>query len=481
MGTLTRSLRRSLTAVLTAALGLGLLSMAPPVRSEPVGVPVPTFRGGTVTAWGSAGDGRTTVPDSLAGKIVTAVAAGPLHSLALTSDGKVTAWGSNSDGQATVPGSLTGKFVTAVAAGDGHSLALTSDGKVTAWGSNFSGQTTVPPSLADKVVTAIAASGEESVVSTSDGKVTVWGRNAYGQAVVPTSLADKVVTAIAAGETHVIAIGTSFVAEGKPVTSGDPVIGGTLTATASRYTATPDRIDYQWYADGATIIGATAPILRPAGPQLGQQITVRVTAVLGDHPAVVATSDPTGPVVRAPTPSPDPTPPPPTETAPTVRLDITQATLRRGQAATLSWSSSGVTTLVAAGAWAGPRAASGSVQVMPTTLGVSTYVLTATNAVGATTAQVQVIVTRPAKRLEITTPKGKHRAGTTLKVTVRGLEAGETYTIRVGEKKIAGTAKNARPLVRSIPLPRAGGRATIRVTGDQPDRVGTTKVRVVRR
>ena len=106
---------------------------------------------------------------------------------------------------------------------------------------------------------------------------------------------------------------------------------------------------------------------------------------------------------------------------------------------------------------------------------------TATNATGSTTAQVQVRVTRPAARLKVKTA-AKGGAGARVKVTIRGLEAGERYTIRIGKKKVAtGTTKNARPLVRKITLPKASGRATIRVVGDQSDRTGTAKVRIVRR
>jgi alpha-tubulin suppressor-like RCC1 family protein len=53
---------------------------------------------------------------------VTAVAGGHRHSLALKRDGTVVGWGSNYEGQASPPAGLTG--VTAIAAGPYHSLAL---------------------------------------------------------------------------------------------------------------------------------------------------------------------------------------------------------------------------------------------------------------------------------------------------------------------------------------------------------------------
>ncbi len=110
---------------------------------------------GAVFAWGwnivgQLGDGSTTdsdVPVKVnlpVGTKVTAVAAGAEHNLAVTSTGAVLAWGYNADGQlgdgstgaSDVPVKVslaTGTKVTAVAAGALHSLALTSTGAVLAW------------------------------------------------------------------------------------------------------------------------------------------------------------------------------------------------------------------------------------------------------------------------------------------------------------------------------------------------------------
>ena len=98
-----------------------------------------------------------------AGRKVTAIAAGgnlygvggttagPGHSLALTSTGAVYAWGYNADGElgngstknSLVPVKVklpAGTKVTAVAAGELQSLAVTSSGAVLAWGGNNFGQ-----------------------------------------------------------------------------------------------------------------------------------------------------------------------------------------------------------------------------------------------------------------------------------------------------------------------------------------------------
>jgi alpha-tubulin suppressor-like RCC1 family protein len=81
---------------------------------------------------------------------VTAISAGYVADLAVTSDGKVVAWGQNYYGQLDIPASLDTRTVTSVSAGLMHNLALTSDGKVIAWGYDGSGQTDVPASLDDR-------------------------------------------------------------------------------------------------------------------------------------------------------------------------------------------------------------------------------------------------------------------------------------------------------------------------------------------
>jgi len=205
---------------------------------------------GRVLAWGDnssgqLGDGtragRSTPVAVLlpAGARVTAVSAGIDHSLALTSDGRVLAWGNSGFGQlgdGTTASSSTpvavdlpaDTRVTAVSAGGLHSLALTSDGRVLAWGDNASGQlgdsmTTehlAPVAVhlpAGIQVTAVSAGGFHALALTSDGRVLAWGDNASGQLGDGTStnrttpvpvvrlLTDTRVTAIAAGLFHSVA------------------------------------------------------------------------------------------------------------------------------------------------------------------------------------------------------------------------------------------------------------------------------------
>ncbi|MDA1277415.1 MAG: RCC1 domain-containing protein [Verrucomicrobia bacterium] len=85
-------------------------------------------RDGTLVAWGSNSQGKTSVPAGLSG--VTAIAAGQWHTVALKSDGTVVAWGAGKTstgsvpeyGQSIVPEGLSG--VTAIAARHSHNAAL---------------------------------------------------------------------------------------------------------------------------------------------------------------------------------------------------------------------------------------------------------------------------------------------------------------------------------------------------------------------
>nr|WP_239133940.1 chromosome condensation regulator RCC1 [Rugosimonospora africana] len=205
---------------------------------------------GTVLAWGYNGGGQlgngtntnSNVPvpvDLPADTTVTAIAAGELHSLAVTSTGTVLAWGLNGDGQlgngtntssnvpvlVDLPADTT---VTAVSGGGEHSLALTSTGSVLAWGLNGAGQlgngtntssnVPVPVDLpAGAAATAVAAGGVHSLALTSTGIVLAWGFNRSGQLGNGTNTSSNVpvaaslpagatATAVAAGNGHSLAL-----------------------------------------------------------------------------------------------------------------------------------------------------------------------------------------------------------------------------------------------------------------------------------
>ena len=208
---------------------------------------------------GQLGDNTTTtskVPVAvdatgpLAGRTVTGIAGGNLHSCAVA-DGKAYCWGNNSNGQlgdnttttSKVPvavdttGPLAGRTVTAITAGGFHSCAV-AEGKAYCWGYNSNGQlgdnttttskvpvavTAAPGVLAGKTATALAA-GYMHSCAVADGKAYCWGNNSAGQlgdnttttSKVPVAvdttgpLAGRTVTSIAAGYWH-----SCVVAEGR--------------------------------------------------------------------------------------------------------------------------------------------------------------------------------------------------------------------------------------------------------------------------
>ncbi len=132
---------------------------------------------------------------------VVAIAAGFQHTCALTSAGGIKCWGSNDDGQlgdnsttrrltaVNVSGLTSG--VAAIAAGFVHTCAMTSAGGVKCWGNNGSGQlgdnsttqrlTAVDVSGLSNGVAAIATGRQHTCALTSTGGVKCWGSNFIGQ------------------------------------------------------------------------------------------------------------------------------------------------------------------------------------------------------------------------------------------------------------------------------------------------------------
>ena len=166
---------------------------------------------------------------------ITAIAAGGYHSLFLTASGTVYATGDNDNGQLgdgtttrrSVPVTVTSLgpiMVTAIAAGLYHSLAVAADGTVYAWGLNNYGQlgsgTTQDSAGALQVagltgVAAVAAGDYTSLALLRDGTARAWGNNGYGQLgnnstsssstpVAVTGLSSAV--ALAAGSYHALAL-----------------------------------------------------------------------------------------------------------------------------------------------------------------------------------------------------------------------------------------------------------------------------------
>ena len=153
---------------------------------------------------------------ALTGRRVKQVAAGGDHSLALLEEGRLFAWGSNSYGQLGTGGregwqlvpievggalgapatralQLTHERVKGIAAGGMHSLALTESGLVFSWGNGFNGQLGLGSThdepqaaqvfgiLAGVTVKLLAAGAHHSAALSDSGHVYTWGCGECGQ------------------------------------------------------------------------------------------------------------------------------------------------------------------------------------------------------------------------------------------------------------------------------------------------------------
>ena len=120
--------------------------------------------------------------------------------------------------------------------------------------------------------------------------VTVIASNAIGSSAGATSATVGPVTAAT------VAAPTNTVA---PTISGSPIVGDTLTATTGTWTGSPTFAE-QWLANGTAISGATGLTFVPTSGQVGDNISVEVTAS-NSGGSTQATSATVGPVTAAAT------------------------------------------------------------------------------------------------------------------------------------------------------------------------------------
>jgi alpha-tubulin suppressor-like RCC1 family protein len=168
---------------------------------------------GTVWAWGrdiygQLGNGgaaaNSTTPVQAIGlpDVAVSVAAGGNHSLALLASGEVWSWGHDLYGQLGNGGTATNamapvmvvglpEVVTAIAAGGNHSLALLASGSVVSWGHDGSGQLgdgagatnhqSPVPIVNLTEVSMLAAGTSHSLALKFDGTAWAWGLDSGGQ------------------------------------------------------------------------------------------------------------------------------------------------------------------------------------------------------------------------------------------------------------------------------------------------------------
>jgi hypothetical protein len=122
----------------------------------------------------------------------------------------------------------------------------------------------------------------------------VWKRNGKAIAgataatypVTPTDVAKKLSVTVTArkagyGTVSVTSAATTvtkadFTTLGVPTVTGDPVVGGTLTADAGTWAPAPGGISYQWYSGTTQLRKATTATLTLVAAQSGAAVSVRV-------------------------------------------------------------------------------------------------------------------------------------------------------------------------------------------------------------
>ncbi|XP_031415172.1 probable E3 ubiquitin-protein ligase HERC6 isoform X2 [Clupea harengus] len=176
--------------------------------------------------------------------LITQVACGNVHSLALSAGGDVLSWGKNSHGQLglgkavdfqTVPSlvrALLGVPVTQISAGGAHTLVLTLHGLVYCCGANNAGQLGLKrvdekgrfgicsvPALRDRDIRSICCGEAHTAVLTRNGHVYTFGEGAQGQlghSSTANELQPRMVegldgpaSQIACGSHHTLVLGSS--------------------------------------------------------------------------------------------------------------------------------------------------------------------------------------------------------------------------------------------------------------------------------
>lgn len=196
-----------------------------------------------LNSMGQLGDGSHTdrlQPTALAqgeipsGVVIEQLALGENHTLGLGNDGKVYAWGANTYGQlgnntflpSETPVTISrgeippGVIITEIAAGGDHSLALASDGAIYSWGRNDFGQVgndgtngqPVPSLIATPGIlfSRIAAGRYHNLAVDTEGWPWAWGGNSSGQLADGTTISRSNPSPIVRGQiplrTGVIAV-----------------------------------------------------------------------------------------------------------------------------------------------------------------------------------------------------------------------------------------------------------------------------------
>jgi len=175
-------------------------------------------------------------------------------------------------------------------------LTKTTDGTTAVLKARFT--STPKPKIVGTPVTDQTVTADPGTwAAVPDSLAYVWKRNGKAVAgataatylVTPADVAKKLTVTVTGrkagyGTVSVTSASTTvakadFSTVGVPTVTGDPVVGGTLTADPGTWAPTPGGISYQWYSGTTQLRKATAATLTLAAAQSGAELRVQVTVV----------------------------------------------------------------------------------------------------------------------------------------------------------------------------------------------------------
>lgn len=128
--------------------------------------------------------------------------------------------------------------------------------------------------------------------------------NDVGQAITATVTATKTGYSTATVSTGAVTpTAATFMSSTAPTITGTATQGQTLTASTGTWSVTPDSYMYQWNRAGAAISGATSSIYQLVAADVGNAITVTVTAIKAGYTNATAISAATANVTASATPA----------------------------------------------------------------------------------------------------------------------------------------------------------------------------------
>lgn len=478
-------------------------------------------------------------PADRADELVVAADAGVQFAVALTDVGEVIAWGTNNYEEAVVPDFPEGRHAVAVSAGMWMAAAVLDDGSIVRWGQGE--RTVIPAQRAGLPVVDIDLDRYRSAVTyatlASTSAPTISGTPQFGETLTATpgewsSTPDEVhyewrahdptgtdsevvgtdsptytpsaddasndvtlsvvVTAQTAGlvdgsatsgQTESV-VQAQFTTAPTLTPTGEPRVGRTLTAAATDAVPVADARQWVWLTvvrgddpdsfeddDFSLIEGATSGSLVVTPGLAGRTVVANLIVTKdGYEPTFGHTRDVViAPgVLAAPTVS--------VAGKPRVNGTLTAvATAGPGASVSYQWLRGSVPIAGATTQTYRPVAAD---------LGKVLQVQVSTAATGYTTSAATSAATAPvalgATKLKVTVPR-KAIVGKKAAITVRGLAAGERFTVTVGAKRIKGTANRAGVGKVKVKITGKPRKRAVKVVGSVADRAGKVTLRVVRR